>query len=347
MPLRLPRERANVDSSRHLTTFRAHWWVLGGFLPCVSVARRSSCGACTSVFIRPLPSRRASTGHEKKMAVGIRPPPDRQSGSTLVRSGAARLSGCRPAARTAAAARAAVSARRMWGPRSSRAHGFRPSTSESVSPPSGPITTRISSPGGDPRRVGRIAATLGHHQAGVAGKGRRAAPAPPPPGRVARRHCRAASRAIRRQRSAAAPARAGSGRLTERSARTGTMRSTPSSVSFWTTSSGLSPLVRAKATARRGDRAGSCSRSPAASRCDCGGTAPAPDAAPGRDASRRSRRRRSRSPRPGGGAPGPDGGRPPRRLRGCRSARRPKCDEQVGRGRDVGRPAHTATGRRS
>src|SRR5581483_6221464 len=33
MPLRLPRERANVDSSRHLTTFRAHWWLLDGFRP--------------------------------------------------------------------------------------------------------------------------------------------------------------------------------------------------------------------------------------------------------------------------------------------------------------------------
>src|SRR5581483_905640 len=85
-------------------------------------------------------------------------------------------------------------------------------------------------------------------------------------GNRARRHWRAASRAIRRQRSAAVAARASSGRATDRSATTGTMRSTPSSVSFWTTSSGLSPLVRAKATARRGASSGSRSGGPTASR---------------------------------------------------------------------------------
>ena len=63
----------------------------------------------------------------------------------------------------------------------------------------------------------------------------------------------AASRATFTSRAWAAPALAASQRTTERAASNGAMRSTPSSVSFWTTSSGLAPFTSANATPTAGD----------------------------------------------------------------------------------------------
>ena len=82
-------------------------------------------------------------------------------------------------------------------------------------------------------------------------------------------------------------------RTTERSAVSGTIRSTPSSVSFWTTHSGRSPLAGAKATVIAGDGRAVRTAGPRAratrSGCRCSGT-------PCRRPPRRSRRPRS----PGG-----------------------------------------------
>ncbi len=76
-------------------------------------------------------------------------------------------------------------------------------------------------------------------------------------GNQTRRHWAAASRATRRSRSTVACPRAPLQRTTLRSLTSGTMRSMPSSVSFWTTHSGRSPLIGAKATVRAGVAAGS------------------------------------------------------------------------------------------
>ena len=132
MPLRLPRECANVDSSRHLTTFRAHWWVLDGFRPGFRPV-----GSVLAPVVR-CPSALPQSGCPA-------PDPKRIHSVRLGRRRPSRI----PA--RAAAARAAVSARRMWGPRSSRAQGSRRLTSSSVRPPSGPTRTSSSPPGGGPR----------------------------------------------------------------------------------------------------------------------------------------------------------------------------------------------------
>ena len=81
----------------------------------------------------------------------------------------------------------------------------------------------------------------------------------PTSGSQTRRHWAAASRATRRNFSTVACPRAPVQRTTLRSLRSGTMRSMPSSVSFWTTHSGRSPLTGAKATVRGGSaRASDC-----------------------------------------------------------------------------------------
>ena len=101
--------------------------------------------------------------------------------------------------------------------------------------------------------------------------------------------------------------------------RSGTMRSMPSSVSFWTTHSGRSPLTGAKATVSAGSaRASNC-------------TAPSPPM----PAPRRERLERSPSPRQRGAGPAPapvGWPRPPRRRAGAAP------------GRGGARPRRTRTG---
>ena len=75
----------------------------------------------------------------------------------------------------------------------------------------------------------------------------------------------AASRATRRQRSTTAAARSPVHRTTDRAATRGTIRSTPSSVSFCTAHSGRSPFTGENATVTRGVGAGSTTTSPSTS----------------------------------------------------------------------------------
>src|SRR5690606_17237894 len=79
------------------------------------------------------------------------------------------------------------------------------------------------------------------------------------------RHCIAALRATSARRAVWRRALAASQRTTLRSAANGTIRSTPSSVSFWTVNSGRSPLTRANATVRAGTGRGSATTSPTGS----------------------------------------------------------------------------------
>src|SRR5205814_1771842 len=81
-------------------------------------------------------------------------------------------------------------------------------------------------------------------------------------GNRARRHCTAASRAIRRRRATAASSRVSSQRGTERRVESNVTPSTPSSVSFCTARSGLVPFVSANATTRRGSSWGSTTAAP-------------------------------------------------------------------------------------
>ena len=151
---------------------------------------------------------------------------------------------------------------------------------------------------------------------------------PPPPGPPAA----AARGPARRARSASAP--------TERSAASGTIRSTPSSVSFWTTHSGRSPLTGAKATTRAAAGAGRPPHGPSSS------SSPVPEL--GRPGTRQGRQRpgRRRPPpaRPAAAAgPGPGGAGPRSAHRGAtgrprRPGRPPTPDGGAARVRPPGYP---------
>ena len=118
----------------------------------------------------------------------------------------------------------------------------------------------------------QLAQAGGHHAPRAARPAATAWPPRGPPGPAARR---------------CPSARSPSQRTTERAAANGTMRSTPSSVSFCTTSSGRAPLTRANPTVSAG-AAHAAGPTPARS---------APSAAPNR-ARRHRPRRRTPSPRP-------------------------------------------------
>ena len=144
-----------------------------------------------------------------------------------------------------AAATAAVSARRTVGPRPTPG-------------PIGPLVRRPTHPRDRrPAPAGAARGALPRARPGPGG-GRCRPPARPGPSSrrtprasQARRLWAAASRATRRRRSTARSPRSPSQRTTERADRTGTIRSTPSSVSFWVTHSGRSPLVGTKADGER------------------------------------------------------------------------------------------------
>ena len=123
----------------------------------------------------------------------------------------------------------AISPRRPTPPRGPRPRPGR-SRRRGRAPP-GSASAAGPSHGGELAEVGTTPVTSGSH---------------------GRRHWAAASRATRRSRSTARSARSPSHRTTERAVRSGTIRSTPSSVSFWTTHSGRSPLTGAKATVSSG-----------------------------------------------------------------------------------------------
>ncbi len=146
--------------------------------------------------------------------------------------------------RKAPATTAAVSARSTVGPRPT---GWEAGQLVFVPPPFGTdghhraVEGGRSARRGEPGRIGRDTGQFGRR--GRPGRSPRAATVggtgrPPrgPPGADGRRPVRP---------------RSPSQRTTDRAVREGTMRSTPSSVSFWTTHSGRSPLTGAKATVTR------------------------------------------------------------------------------------------------
>ena len=139
---------------------------------------------------------------------------------------------------------AAVSDRRTGPPSPTR--GSPHASSASLHPPSGPTRTR-----GRPRSMGeppRSAITAPPRSATSENRVGSCTV-----GNHALRHCITASRATRRKRSALRAALSVSHRTTDRSAVKSRMSSIPSSTSFWTTNSGLPPLIRANPTPRRGD----------------------------------------------------------------------------------------------
>ena len=168
---------------------------------------------------------------------------------------------------------------------------------------------RCSSPVGHRCPGGLAAATPGRSRRG-------------PPGSHGRWHWAAADRATCRIRATALVAFASSHRTTDRSARNGTTRSMPSSVSFCTTRSGLSPLTSANPTVSTGsgrgcrlDRTGELQRLAEARR---------PPAAA-------ARRPPSADRRPAGAVPAAGGG-----------AHRPRAPERRGRPTKVSGPGWSA-----
>ena len=154
---------------------------------------------------------------------------------------------------TAAAATAAVSARRMRRPSVTGCApiSFSAAISSAVMPPSGPTTrpmlrasgaaakacfsvfSRASSQGTRIRSCSAMRERVCFHVSGAAISGARA-----------RRHCLAASWAILLSRSRRFSPSFASVRTTLRSILTGTTAAAPSSVSFWTMNSSLSALGR-------------------------------------------------------------------------------------------------------
>ena len=194
----------------------------------------------------------------------------------------------RSATSRAPAVRAAVSARKTWGP--SVTWRETASSSASSHPPSGPTrTVGAASVIGAPPRTAKAMAK---------GPARAAGPVtsenvtgPSTTGSHARRLCIAACRATSRRRASRRPGAASSQRGTERAVVITTTRSTPASVNFCTAHSGWAPFVKENATVTTGCGRPSWAASPAASSSgdpvqQQGRTQPAPSeaetASPGR-----------------------------------------------------------------
>ena len=194
-------------------------------------------------------------------------------------------SSARRAASSAPTVIAAVSARRTFAPM--RTRGRPADRSAGDHPPSGPTST-VGSARATVRRPPRSASAAPGRSATSANVVDRVDPGQPRPaalhGRLPGDVGEPAGLAV------------GLGRVPShdaRSATNGTMRSTPSSVSFWTVSSGRSPLTRANATVIGGAGRGSATTSPAV--VDLG-------AGPSRAARQCPRRRRPSPGRRGAGA---------------------------------------------
>ena len=149
---------------------------------------------------------------------------------------------------------------RGLGPQHGRAPGRRSAPtaprSPGSQPPSGPTaTTGRSSPGRPPRRgEGRRGAG---HTGDLVQAAHRGDLGQPGPSALGRRLAGHPAEPVDRLSP-----RSPSQRTTERAVRRGTIRSTPSSVSFWTTHSGRSPLVGANATVTSGAGRGTHDRGP-------------------------------------------------------------------------------------